>query len=115
MKPHGGSIIKIFRLVLWRLVFPVLLHMLRAKLLYAITPKSVALYAAEMGCQYSHCNSIHPAAAILTPMWDAVLGEGEERYGICDPYTRHSSSAFWRDPLMSHMPLCIWLRMNRSI
>jgi NAD(P)-dependent dehydrogenase (short-subunit alcohol dehydrogenase family) len=24
------------------------------------------------------CNSIHPAA-ILTPLWDAVLGEGEER------------------------------------
>lgn len=39
--------------------------------------KSVALYTAEMGYNI-RCNSIHPAA-ILTPLWDAVLGEGEER------------------------------------
>jgi 3(or 17)beta-hydroxysteroid dehydrogenase len=39
--------------------------------------KSVALYCAEK--KYSiRCNSIHPAA-ILTPMWDAMLGEGESR------------------------------------
>jgi len=39
--------------------------------------KSVALYCAEKG--YSiRCNSIHPAA-IMTPMWDAMLGEGEHR------------------------------------
>ncbi len=39
--------------------------------------KSVALYCAEM--KYGiRCNSIHPGA-ILTPMWDAVLGTGVER------------------------------------
>lgn len=39
--------------------------------------KSVALYCAEK--QYSiRCNSIHPAA-IMTPMWDKMLGEGEQR------------------------------------
>lgn len=38
--------------------------------------KSVALYCAEMG--YSiRCNSIHPGA-ILTPMWDAMLGDTAE-------------------------------------
>lgn len=39
--------------------------------------KSVALYCAEK--KYNiRCNSIHPAA-IMTPMWDAMLGEGEQR------------------------------------
>jgi NAD(P)-dependent dehydrogenase (short-subunit alcohol dehydrogenase family) len=39
--------------------------------------KSVALYCAEKGYPI-RCNAIHPAA-ILTPMWDAMLGEGEAR------------------------------------
>ena len=39
--------------------------------------KSVALYCAEEGLAI-RCNSIQPAA-ILTPMWDAMLGEGPER------------------------------------
>ncbi len=39
--------------------------------------KSVALYCAEEGLAI-RCNSIQPAA-ILTPMWDAVLGDGEQR------------------------------------
>lgn len=39
--------------------------------------KSVALYCAEQGYAI-RCNSIHPAA-IMTPMWDAMLGDGEER------------------------------------
>jgi NAD(P)-dependent dehydrogenase (short-subunit alcohol dehydrogenase family) len=34
--------------------------------------KSVALYAAEQGLPV-RCNSVHPAA-ILTPMWEAMLG-----------------------------------------
>ncbi len=42
--------------------------------------KSVALYCAEK--KYNiRCNSIHPAA-IMTPMWDAMLGEGEQRERI---------------------------------
>jgi len=39
--------------------------------------KSVALYCAEKGYKI-RCNSVHPAA-IMTPMWDAMLGEGIER------------------------------------
>jgi NAD(P)-dependent dehydrogenase (short-subunit alcohol dehydrogenase family) len=39
--------------------------------------KSVALYCASQGYAV-RCNSIHPGA-ILTPMWDAVLGVGSER------------------------------------
>jgi NAD(P)-dependent dehydrogenase (short-subunit alcohol dehydrogenase family) len=40
--------------------------------------KSVALYCAEEGLRV-RCNSVHPAA-VLTPMWDAMLGpEGPER------------------------------------
>ncbi|WP_435310822.1 SDR family oxidoreductase [Primorskyibacter sedentarius] len=39
--------------------------------------KSVALYCAEQGLNI-RCNSIHPAA-ILTPMWDPMLGDGPER------------------------------------
>ncbi len=39
--------------------------------------KSVALYCAQQGWTI-RCNSIHPAA-ILTPMWESMLGEGPER------------------------------------
>ncbi|MDE1178640.1 MAG: SDR family oxidoreductase [Edaphobacter sp.] len=39
--------------------------------------KTVALYAAQQGWTV-RCNSIHPAA-ILTPMWEAMLGSGEDR------------------------------------
>jgi NAD(P)-dependent dehydrogenase (short-subunit alcohol dehydrogenase family) len=42
--------------------------------------KSVALYCAEKGYDI-RCNSIHPAA-IMTPMRDAMLGEGEQRAQI---------------------------------
>jgi len=38
--------------------------------------KSVALYCAEMGYAI-RCNSIHPGA-ILTPMWDPMLGDTAE-------------------------------------
>lgn len=39
--------------------------------------KTVALYCAEQGWRI-RCNSVHPAA-ILTPMWEPMLGEGPER------------------------------------
>ena len=39
--------------------------------------KSVALYCAEQGLGI-RCNSVHPAA-ILTPMWEPMLGKGAER------------------------------------
>jgi 3(or 17)beta-hydroxysteroid dehydrogenase len=39
--------------------------------------KSVALYCAQQGWAI-RCNSIHPAA-ILTPMWEAMIGDGPDR------------------------------------
>ncbi|WP_170343078.1 SDR family oxidoreductase [Ruegeria arenilitoris] len=39
--------------------------------------KSVALYCASQGLAI-RCNSIHPAA-IMTPMWEPMLGEGPDR------------------------------------
>lgn len=39
--------------------------------------KSVALYCAQQGLNI-RCNSIHPAA-ILTPMWQALIGNGPDR------------------------------------
>ena len=39
--------------------------------------KTVALYCAEQGLRI-RCNSVHPAA-ILTPMWEPLLGDGLER------------------------------------
>ncbi|QTD55978.1 SDR family oxidoreductase [Parasphingorhabdus cellanae] len=39
--------------------------------------KSVALYCAQLGWDI-RCNSIHPAA-IMTPMWEPMLGDGEQR------------------------------------
>jgi len=39
--------------------------------------KTVALYCAAQGLRI-RCNSIHPGA-ILTPMWEAVLGNGPDR------------------------------------
>jgi len=39
--------------------------------------KTVALYCAEQGLNI-RCNSVHPAA-ILTPMWEPMLGDGPDR------------------------------------
>jgi NAD(P)-dependent dehydrogenase (short-subunit alcohol dehydrogenase family) len=39
--------------------------------------KSVALWCAQQGLEI-RCNSVHPAA-ILTPMWEAMLGTGPDR------------------------------------
>ena len=39
--------------------------------------KTVALYCAQQGWNI-RCNSIHPAA-ILTPMWEPMLGDGPDR------------------------------------
>jgi 3(or 17)beta-hydroxysteroid dehydrogenase len=41
--------------------------------------KTVALYCAQRGWAI-RCNSLHPAA-ILTPMWEPMLGDGPDRAG----------------------------------
>jgi len=48
--------------------------------------KSVALYCAQQGMKV-RCNSIHPAA-ILTPMWEPMLGEGPERQRNMDLFVQ---------------------------
>lgn len=42
--------------------------------------KSVALYCAQQGWAI-RCNSIHPAA-ILTPMWESMIGDGPDRKSV---------------------------------
>ena len=48
--------------------------------------KSVALYCAEQGLDV-RCNVIHPAA-ILTPMWEPMIGDGPEREQRMREFTR---------------------------
>ena len=48
--------------------------------------KSVALYCAEQGLAI-RCNSVHPAA-ILTPMWEPMLGSGTERERNMEKFVR---------------------------
>lgn len=48
--------------------------------------KSVALYCAQQGLRI-RCNSIHPAA-ILTPMWEPMLGTGPDREARMAELTR---------------------------
>jgi len=48
--------------------------------------KTVALYCAEQGLRI-RCNSVHPAA-ILTPMWEPILGSGPERATREAEYTK---------------------------
>jgi NAD(P)-dependent dehydrogenase (short-subunit alcohol dehydrogenase family) len=48
--------------------------------------KTVALYCAEQGLNI-RCNSIHPAA-ILTPMWEVMLGTGPGRETRMQEFTK---------------------------
>lgn len=48
--------------------------------------KTVALYCAEQGLKV-RCNSIHPAA-ILTPMWEPMLGIGSDREARMSQFVR---------------------------
>jgi NAD(P)-dependent dehydrogenase (short-subunit alcohol dehydrogenase family) len=48
--------------------------------------KTVALYCAEQGL-HIRCNAVFPAA-ILTPMWEPMLGEGPEREERMRAFTR---------------------------
>lgn len=48
--------------------------------------KSVALYCAAEGLQI-RCNAVFPAA-ILTPLWDPMLGDGEDREKRMEAFVR---------------------------
>ncbi len=58
--------------------------------------KSVALYCAEQGWEI-RCNSINPAA-ILTPMWDPLLGKGPERDQRMSEFTRDTPLRRFGEP-----------------
>lgn len=76
MKSSGGSIINISSRS-GMVGIPAAVAYASSKAAVRNHTKSVALYCAEKGYGI-RCNSIHPAA-ILTPMWDAMLGTGEQR------------------------------------
>ncbi len=76
MKEYGGSIINISSRS-GIVGIPAAAAYASSKAAVRNHTKTVALYCAE--ANYSiRCNSIHPAA-ILTPMWDPMLGEGAQR------------------------------------
>jgi len=76
MKAHGGSIVNISSRS-GLVGIPGAAAYASSKAAVRNHTKTVALYCAEHGMGIC-CNSIHPAA-ILTPLWDAMLGEGEAR------------------------------------
>ncbi len=76
MKEQGGSIVNISSRS-GIVGIPMAVAYASSKAAVRNHTKSVALYCAEKGYNI-RCNSVHPAA-IMTPMWDAMLGEGSER------------------------------------
>lgn len=76
MKENGGSIINISSRS-GVVGIPMAVAYASSKASIRNHTKSVALYCAEKNYDV-RCNSIHPAA-IMTPMWDMMLGTGEER------------------------------------
>ena len=76
MKEHGGSIVNISSRS-GMVGIPGSVAYASSKAAVRNHTKSVALYCTEHGYPI-RCNSIHPAA-IMTPMWDAMLGEGKQR------------------------------------
>ena len=58
--------------------------------------KTVALYCAQEGLNI-RCNSIHPAA-ILTPMWEPMLGDGADRSARMDAFVANIPQRRFGDP-----------------
>jgi NAD(P)-dependent dehydrogenase (short-subunit alcohol dehydrogenase family) len=76
MKKHGGSIVNISSRS-GVVGIPGAVAYASSKAAVRNHTKSVALHCTDKGYKI-RCNSIHPAA-IMTPMWDAMLGQGEQR------------------------------------
>ncbi len=68
----GGNCIKI-----WFVGIPGAAPYAASKAAVRNHTKTVALYCCQQGYNI-RCNSVHPAA-ILTPMWEPMLGSGSER------------------------------------
>ena len=58
--------------------------------------KTVALYCAQAGLNI-RCNSIHPAA-ILTPMWEPMLGDGPDRAARMEAFVADIPQRRFGDP-----------------
>lgn len=76
MKQHGGSIINMSSRS-GIVGIPAAAAYASSKAAVRNHTKTVALYCASMGYRI-RCNSLHPGA-ILTPLWDPMLGSGDER------------------------------------
>lgn len=95
MKEHGGSIINISSRS-GMVGIPAAVAYASSKASVRNHTKSVALYCAEKGYRI-RCNSIHPAA-IMTPMWDAMLGEGTDRENMIRSIERGIPLGHFGDP-----------------
>lgn len=95
MKEHGGSIINISSRS-GMVGIPAAVAYASSKASVRNHTKSVALYCAEKGYRI-RCNSIHPAA-IMTPMWNAMLGEGTERVNMIRSIERGIPLGHFGDP-----------------
>lgn len=58
--------------------------------------KSVALYCAEQGMKI-RCNVIQPAA-IMTPMWEPMLGDGPDRAARIEEFVKETPLARFGEP-----------------
>lgn len=96
MKQHGGSIVNISSRS-GIVGIPNSVAYASSKASVRNHTKSVALYCAEKGYKI-RCNSIHPAA-IMTSMWDAMLGTGEQRAKIIDDVEAGIPLGCFGDPI----------------
>ncbi|HET8864066.1 MAG TPA: SDR family oxidoreductase [Gracilimonas sp.] len=96
MKEHGGSIINISSRS-GMVGIPAAVAYASSKASVRNHTKSVALYCANKGYRI-RCNSIHPAA-IMTPMWDAMLGEGTDRENMIRSIERGIPLGHFGDPM----------------
>lgn len=96
MKEHGGSIVNISSRS-GIVGIPGAVAYAASKAAVRNHTKSVALFCAENGYRI-RCNSIHPAA-IMTPMWDAFLGEGEQRERMIEFVESGIPMGYFGEPL----------------
>ncbi|PIB30700.1 short-chain dehydrogenase [Maribacter sp. 4U21] len=96
MKAKGGSIVNISSRS-GMVGIPMAVAYASSKASVRNHTKSVALYCAEK--KYNiRCNSVHPAA-IMTPMWDMMLGKGDAREQTIKSVERGIPMGYFGEPL----------------
>ena len=86
MKKQGGSIINLSSRS-GLVGIPTAVAYASSKAAVRNHSKSVALYCADKNYRI-RCNSLHPAA-ILTPLWDSMLGEESNRNQMIEEIARN--------------------------